>query len=548
MNIEEPKKEIEVNENIEKICVDFEKSNVPIEEKNIEMDFDIKPQRIDIDILSSSSSSSPDKLTFNEDYNVRKVVDDVQTFTDTADTITDDEMYLRKLDEEGKWRVLRLESEVIIIWQVSSDIYYRSTNGGLDNMKMKSPYAIMDIIQDNNLLKCVTNDKKILHSADDGLTWKSYDTYYDTYDGIIKASSKDNVYLINSVDGFIGNKNPTNYNTAGVTTIGIQNVIYAKKGTYLICTNSSGSIWRYSTGSSFADMDSSYKLAIQENINSFLDLNDELYLLPVNKNYIYKYVNVTTYFSGKNYWEKIELPIDCTVTDIIYNRFDKTYYLLNDKCNYLKTTDFVNFEVINLNDIRGGYGTRSLEGLIYGTLDSSNNLVIAPARDKIENRLQRIKLDLDKTKWVGAGLSTDEKGEKIFIKDTSTIEARENNGVSVKNNSLFLEHFNDETKLAFRKSLATFYSGGDLTPTNDFLDAWIYLDDVYNTLLDTMSPYMAIKVRWAENGTFFDPMNYTDEYTVSAWEIGVFYSNEDGSTLTYEKIGVFKNELIPAEI
>lgn len=364
------------------------------------------------------------KTTFNEEYNIRKVEDDVQTFTDTADKINDNEIYLKKLDDvEGKWRVLKLESEVILIWQIGSKIYYRSTNGGLDNMKMESPYAIMDIIQDNNLLKCVTNDKKILHSSDDGLTWESYDTYYDTYDGIIKASSKDNVYLINSVDGFIGNKNPTNYNTAGVTEIGIQNVIYTKKGTYLICTNSNGSVWKYSTGSSFVDMDSSYKLAIQENINSFLDLNDELYLLPVNKNYIYKYVNVTTYFSLKNYWEKIELPIDCTVTDIIYNRFDKAYYLLNDKCNYLKTTDFVNFEVINLNDIRGGYGTRSLEGLIYGTLDSSDNLVIAPARDKIENRLQKIKFDLDKTKWTGDGLATD--GEKVFIKDTTTIKARE---------------------------------------------------------------------------------------------------------------------------
>ena len=545
MNIEEPKKEIEVNENTEKIFVDFEKSNIPIEEQNVNMDFCIKPQRIDIDILSSSS---PDKLTFSEDYNIRNVNNDIQTFTDTADTITDNEMYLRKLDEEGKWRVLRLESEVIIIWQVGSNIYYRSTNGGLDNMKMESPYAIMDIIQDDNTLKCVTNTKKILHSSDDGLTWESYDTYYDTYNGIIKASSKDNVYLINSVDGFIGNKNPKNYNTAGVTAIGIQNVIYTKKGTYLICTNSSGSIWRYSTGSSFADMDSSYKLAIQEDINSFLELNEELYLLPINKNYIYKYVNVTIYFSKNNYWEKVELPITCTITDIIYNRFDKTYYLLNDKCNYLKTTDFVTFEIINLNDIRGGYGTRSLEGLICGTLESSNNLVIVPARDKIENRLQRIKLDLDKTKWVGAGLSTDENGEKIFIKDTSTIEARENAGIFVKNNSLFLDHFNSETKLDFKKSLATFYNGGDLTPTNDFLDAWIYLDDVYNMLLDTTSPYMAIKVRWAENGTFLDPMNYTDEYTVEAWEIGVFYSNEDGSTLTYEKIGVFKNELTPAEI
>lgn len=545
MNIEKPKKEIEVNENTEKIFVDFEKSNIPIEEQNVKMDFCIKPQRIDIDILSSSS---PDKLTFNEDYNIRNVNNDIQTFTDTADSIVNNEMYLRKLDVKGKWRVLRLESEVIIIWQIGSNIYYRSTNGGLDNMKMESPYAIMDIIQDDSTLKCVTNTKKILHSSDDGLTWESYDTYYDTYDGIIKASSKDNVYLINSADGFIGNKNPKNYNTAGVTTIGIQNVIYTKKDTYLICTNSSGSIWKYSIGTSFYDMDSSYRLAIQEDINSFLELNEELYLLPINKNYIYKYVTVTTYFSKKNYWEKVELPITCTITDIIYNRFDKTYYLLNDKCNYLKTTDFVTFEIINLNDIRGGYGTRSLEGLIYGTLVSSNNLVIAPARDKIENRLQRIKLDLDKTKWVGAGLSTDENGEKIFIKDTSTIEARENGGIFVKSNSLFLDHFNSNIKLAFRKSLATFYNGGDLTPTNDFLDAWIYLDDVYNTLLDTISPYMAIKVRWAENGTFLDPMNYTDEYTVEAWEIGVFYSNEDGSALTYEKIGVFKNELTPAEI
>lgn len=546
MNYENTENEIYINSSENNLNFDNNTQNIDYTEVKPTATFDNVANDLSFEAPYTNSKGS--NLTFNEDYNIRNVNNDIQTFTDTADSIINDEMYLRKLDVKGKWRILRLESETIIIWQVGSNVYYRSTNGGLDNMKMESPYAIMDIIQDDSTLKCVTNTKKILHSSDDGLTWESYDTYYDTYNGIIKASSKDNVYLINSVDGFIGNKNPTNYNTAGVTTIGIQNVIYTKKGTYLICTNSNGSVWKYSTGTSFDDMDSSYKLAIQEDINSFLELNEELYLLPINKNYIYKYVSVTTYFSKNNYWEKVELPITCTITDIIYNRFDKTYYLLNDKCNYLKTTDFVNFEIINLNDIRGGYGTRSLEGLIYGTLDSSNNLVIAPARDKIENRLQRIKLDLDKTKWVGAGLSTDENGEKIFIKDTSTIETRENDGVFVKNNSLFLDHFNSETKLAFRKSLATFYNGGDLTPTNDFLDAWIYLDDVYNTLLDTMSPYMAIKVRWAGSGTFFDPMNYTDEYTVEAWEIGVFYSNEDGSTLTYEKIGVFKNELTPAEI
>lgn len=546
MNYENTENEIYINSNKNDLTFDNNTQNVDYAETKPTATFDNVANDLSFEAPYTNSEGS--NLTFNEDYNIRNVNNDIQTFTDTADSIINNEMYLRKLDVKGKWRVLRLESEVIIIWQVGSNIYYRSTNGGLDNMKMQSPYAIMDIIQDDSTLKCVTNTKKILHSSDDGLTWESYDTYYDTYNGIIKASSKDDVYLINSVDGFIGNKNPKNYNTAGVTTIGIQNVIYTKKGTYLICTNSNGSVWKYSIDINFYNMDSSYKLAIQEDINSFLELNEELYLLPINKKYIYKYVNVTTYFSKKNYWEKVELPITCTITDIIYNRFDKTYYLLNDKCNYLKTTDFVTFEIINLNDIRGGYGTRSLEGLICGTLESSNNLVIVPARDKIENRLQRIKLDLDKTKWVGAGLSTDENGEKIFIKDTSTIEARENGGVFVKNNSLFLDYFNSETKLAFRKSLATFYNGGDLTPTNDFLDAWIYLDDVYNTLLDTISPYMAIKVRWAENGTFLDPMNYTDEYTVEAWEIGVFYSNEDGSALTYEKIGVFKNELTPAEI
>ena len=546
MNYENTENEIYINSSENNLNFDNNTQNIDYIEVKPTATFDNVANDLSFEAPYTNSEGS--NLTFNEDYNIRNVNNDIQTFTDTADSIINNEMYLRKLDVKGKWRVLRLGSEVIIIWQVGSNIYYRSTNGGLDNMKMQSPYAIMDIIQDDSTLKCVTNTKKILHSSDDGLTWESYDTYYDTYNGIIKASSKDDVYLINSVDGFIGNKNPTNYNTAGVTAIGIQNVIYTKKGTYLICTNSSGSIWKYSIGTNFYDMDSSYKLAIQEDINSFLELNEELYLLPINKKYIYKYVNVTTYFSKKNYWEKVELPITCTITDIIYNRFDKTYYLLNDKCNYLKTTDFVTFEIINLNDIRGGYGTRSLEGLICGTLESSNNLVIVPARDKIENRLQRIKLDLDKTKWVGAGLSTDENGEKIFIKDTSTIGARENDGIFVKSNSLFLDYFNSEIELAFRKSLATFYNGGDLTPTNDFLDAWIYLDDVYNTLLDTISPYMAIKVRWAENGTFLDPMNYTDEYTVEAWEIGVFYSNEDGSALNYEKIGVFKNELTPAEI
>lgn len=361
------------------------------------------------------------KTTFNEEHNIRKVEDDVQTFTDTADKINDNEIYLKKLDVEGKWRVLKLESEVILIWQIGSKIYYRSTNGGLDNMKMEAPYAILDIIQDDGVLKCVTNDKKILHSSDDGLTWKVYDTYYN-WDSIEKASSND-VYLISTLNGFIGMKNPKNYNTSGNTVLGIGNVIYTKKGSYLIFTNKDGSMWKAFNGSSRIEMNNDYELAIQEDISSFLELNEESYLLPSNKNYIYKYVEVTTYFSKKNYWEKIELPLECTVTDIIYNRFDKTYYLLNDKCNYLKTTDFVNFEVINKNDIRGSYGTRSLEGLIYGTLDSSDNLVIAPARDKIENRLQKIKFDLDKTKWVGDGLATD--GEKVFIKDTTTIKARE---------------------------------------------------------------------------------------------------------------------------
>lgn len=120
-------------------------------------------------------------------------------------------------------------------------------------------------------------------------------------------------------------------------------------------------------------------------------------------------------------------------------------------------------------------------------------------------------------------------------------------GVYLREKSLYLEHFADEVNLAFRKSLAKFFKGGDLTPTNDFLDAWVYLDDVYNELFDPMS-YMALKVRWAEGGTFIDPVNYTDEYTVEPWEVGVFYSDEFGNTLTYEKIGVFKNELTPAEI
>lgn len=111
-------------------------------------------------------------------------------------------------------------------------------------------------------------------------------------------------------------------------------------------------------------------------------------------------------FSGvtDNEWVEYTLPQTCSVNDITFNPYDKTYYILTNVNTYFKTKDFIEYESIDVDGLRGKDAEFTLMGIQATVENEPNKLLLAPTRTKLENKAQEWDRALDKSRWVGNGL------------------------------------------------------------------------------------------------------------------------------------------------
>ena len=469
-----------------------------------------------------------EEYTFNEEHNIREINNDVQVFTDNGDVINDNEMFLKNIPATGTWEFVKDNYENILGYSNGSNIILISKNGGLDFETITMPTIIKSGCYDlaNKTYKLL-GVQKVFESSD-LKNWTPYNTDTTNWDYIgVKVKFTGTTFLSSSSNKRWKECSTSNYAGNYRTYTKTPKSIARINNTSIMMIVNTDNTQKYTASTDTPDL----PVQLNANINKIINLNDVVYALCNNSNKLYEYVMPSITVTYDDYWQEYTLPTTCTVEDIAYNSLDGYYYIVNDSNNYFKTKDFETFETVNKNTTRGKYCIRTKEGLIISP-NNSNQLLFVPAREKLENRLQQLKMELDKTRWVGDGLEL--VGEQIKVKGSYNIQVT-SSGIYVSD-SLDLINFAQDIRTLMRTRLADVLDY-PIEGTQDFLDEWIWTEDVlWEKLFDGI--IQAIQVRWSVGGTFYEPYGYMEEYTVEKYERGCFYVDQDDLSLKYIKIGV----------
>jgi hypothetical protein len=395
-------------------------------------------------------------------------------------------------------------------------MYIRRSVNGIDFESIRLPYGCKSMFYNpvNQKIYGLTYSGYYIYSEDDGLTWEAKQSNLTNGDYICRGESH--------VSGF----KLVNKTTRRITGIGdnfAQNTYITSTITPEFCTQfaSHQFIWcnyagtfKYGAGSqegTFASL-SGVTVSCLKNIDGYPTVG-----LRAN-NKIYRLKN----FSGTldNEWVAYTLPKMCTVNDIILNPYDKTYYILTTTNTYFKTKDFIEFESVDKDGLRGVEGYFTLMGIQATVADKPNQLLLAPTRTKLENKAQEWDRALNKDRWAGNGLRVD--GEKIHISANAPL--------MVNDNYIFLAQI--EEHLLPERALEAMYVATapvhlDFDPIN--MDTW-YWEFGYPT-----DNYGAHKIVFNQAGSFWDQMMWETEYTVEQYEYGYIFS--DYEKMKYVKLG-----------
>lgn len=285
---------------------------------------------------------------------------------------------------------------------------------------------------------------------------------------------------------------------------------------YVWC-NSTGT-FKYGAGSqegNFASLSGiTVNLLKRVNNTTFLGLKNS------NKIYLLEPANMITQYK----WIEHELPDVCTVNDIIYNPYDETYYIFTDVNTYYKTKDFVEFEPFNKNNLKGIQGHFTLMG-IQMTTSNHNELLLAPTRTKIENKLQEHDRDLNKSLWVGKGLELTAEG-KVNVKTNS-------DSIGISDYGIYLtqiDEYNLKENIIEAIYVAIAEEKGLFDPYE--VENWFYSEEAYPT-----ESYKAVKFIFTQDGSFYDQVLWETEYQVEKYEYGYLFYDQNMSIFKYVKLG-----------
>lgn len=285
---------------------------------------------------------------------------------------------------------------------------------------------------------------------------------------------------------------------------------------YVWC-NSTGT-FKYGAGSqegNFASLSGiTVNLLKRVNNTTFLGLKNS------KKIYLLEPANMVTQYK----WIEHELPDVCTVNDIIFNPYDETYYVFTTINTYYKTKDFTSFESIDKDSLRGIQGYFTLMG-IQMTTSNHNQLLLAPTRTKIENKLQEHDRDLNKSLWVGKGLELTAEG-KVDAKTSSEALGVSENGIYLKQ----IDEYNLQEDIIEAIYVAIAEEKGLFDPYE--VESWFYSEEAYPT-----ESYKAVKFIFTQDGSFYDQVLWETEYQVEKYEYGYLFYDQNMSVFKYVKLG-----------
>lgn len=241
-----------------------------------------------------------------------------------------------------------------------------------------------------------------------------------------------------------------------------------------------------------------------------------------NKIYQLRYTGNTS----TSKWIEYTLPQICTVNDVIYYENTKDYYILTDINTYYKTKDFINYESID-KGVRGIQGCVTLMGL-QAITNNSGELLLAPARTRLEDKAQEWDRATNKELWVGDGLKHNKETGVVSVRVQAPLQVNPSTGI-IRLNTLSMEYMPTELQETIMLAAAPIYTG--IIANYGDMDTW-YWDEGY-----PLEDIGIAKVIFDEDTTFWDFFNYEEEYTVEKYEYGYIYTDGYEGISYYKKLG-----------
>ncbi len=467
----------------------------------------------------------PTPIEYKADDNI--VIEDgtIKGFTNTGYKVSDEDIKYQSIKDSGTTGTNKMVyidgKEIIILYDGTNKI--RRSENGIDFEIITLPCVCTHLLYnaDSKRLYGSSSSNYFIYSDDYGLTWNRISNsraggvtrlaigYGDGFRALYKSTKEIITWTFNeSNKTFLQNTRITSTITPEFTAM--------VNNTQFIWCNSTGT-FKYGAGSQEGNFASLSGITV----NLLKRVNNITFLGLKNSNKIYLLepaISITQYK-----WIAHELPDACTVNDIIYNSYDNTYYLFTDINTYYKTKDFTTYDGIDKGGLRGIQGHFTLAG-IQMTTSNHNELLLAPTRTKLENKVQELKRLTKKELMVGKGLEL--VNGRFNIKTNS-------DALRVSDYGLYLgqiTEYNLSEDVLEGLYVAKAEEKGLFDPYE--VENWFWSEEAYPT-----EGYKAVKFIFTQDGSFYDQVTWETEYQVEQYEYGYLFYDENMSIFKYVKLG-----------
>ena len=450
----------------------------------------------------------------------------INVYTNTGYKVSDKDIKLQSIIDSGTTGTTKMVyvdgKEIIILYDGTNKI--RRSENGIDfeiiTLPCNCKYMAYNL--DTNRLYATDKSNYFIYSDDNGLNWQTINNTYANglhqiaigYGSGFRATYKSTKEIINFT--FNANSNTLSLNSRIKSTI-VPEFTEMINNTQFIWCNSTGT-FKYGAGSNEGNFASLSGITI----NLLKRVNNITMIGLKNDNRIYLLESATSILNYK--WIEHTLLDTCTVNDIIFNPYDETYYIFTDINTYYKTKDFIEYESVNKNILRGIQGYFTSMG-VQMTTSNHNELLLAPTKTKLENKAQEWDRGLNKSLWVGKGLEEDEEGKVNAVSGGSYI--------GVNDNGIFLKEVD---KWALTQDIIEGIYVAKAQEKALFdpyeLENWYYSEEAYPT--DT---YKAVKFLFNQAGSFYDQVTWETEYVVEQYEYGYLFYDDNMTIFRYVKLG-----------
>ena len=450
----------------------------------------------------------------------------INVYTNTGYKVIDKDIQLQSITDSGTTGTTKMvytDDEIVIIYDGTNQI--RRSENGIDFDVVELPCVCKAMVYNATAKRLYgTNGSNyFIYSEDNGLTWETVTNNYGNVDFLhipygsgFQAISKAN----KTISSFqITSSSYASLSNRITSTIRPEHIAMVNTSQFVWCNNTG--TFKYGAGSQEGNFASLSGIVV----NLLKRVNDITMLGLKRNNKMYLLEPATSITQYK--WVEHELPTKCTLNDIVFNPYDKTYYLFTDNVTYYKTKDFVEFIPVDKNSLRGIQGCFTLEG-IQMTTSNHNELLLAPTRTTLENKAQEWDRGLNKDLWVGNGLELTEEGK---------VNAKDSESIGVNSNGIYLKKvdFYHLPEIVFKSAfISTAQLWTDFDPNE--MENWFW-EFGYPNGTYPYDVYMVHKIVFNQAGSFYDQMNWETEYSVEQYEYGYIYIDVGDNLFEYVKLG-----------